>query len=103
MPYRIQLAKMTRLKRSSYFPESTNRHDQRLSTTMETLGVRCSGWMRATDAKKSPSLAAAYGTRAPERMEPLRAAKMLIMAPMETIAAPGAPAILLIISAATRV
>ena len=44
----------------------------------------------------------AKGTREPERMEPLSAAKIEIMAAKLTAAAPGAPKIRRIISAATR-
>ena len=52
--------------------------------------------------KNSPSRAMAKGTRDPERMEPLSAAKIEIMAATLTAAAPGAPRIFRIISAATR-
>src|ERR1017187_4334539 len=39
IPYKIQLAKITKLNKSSYFPESTSRHAHRLSTIMDTPGV----------------------------------------------------------------
>ena len=44
-----------------------------------------------------------FGTRDPERMEPFNAAKILIMAAMDTALAPTGPKILPIISPATRV
>src|SRR5260370_35268815 len=59
MPYRIQLAKMTRLNRSSYFPESTSKQAQALKTRMETPGVWYFGLTRAIAGKNNPSLAAA--------------------------------------------
>ena len=48
------------------------------------------GARRRRRGRNSPSRAAAYGTREPERIEPFSAAKMLIIAAMETaLAAPG--------------
>ena len=59
MQYRIQLANITRLNRSSYFPESTNNDAQALNTRIETPGVWYFGLTRPMAEKKYPCRAAA--------------------------------------------
>src|SRR5271165_3238738 len=57
--YRIQLAKITRLKRSSYLPVNTSTEDHKPSPKMENEGVRCCGCTCPKALKKYPSRAAA--------------------------------------------
>lgn len=50
--YRIQLAKMTKLKMSSYLPERTRRQDHSESARTAFAGVWCRGWTRLSALKK---------------------------------------------------
>ncbi len=54
MPYRIQLANITRLNKSSYFPDSTSTADHALKTRIETPGVWYLGLTRPMAEKKYP-------------------------------------------------
>ena len=58
MPYRIQLANITRLNRSSYFPESTSKEARALNVKIETPGVWYFGLTRPITEKNYPSAAA---------------------------------------------
>ena len=59
MPYKIQLANITRLNRSSYFPESTSTDAHALNVRIDTPGVWYFGLTRPTAEKKYPWRAAA--------------------------------------------